>query len=122
MHVLDYAYQLVVDWEPADIKLAHVLQVDMPRSLAHVLKKWQTICLAVQRGDAGSLQRSGFRKKPTNFLTFVAEYVTAFAGQADAQEVKQTDRQTDRQRDPTTVTPTVHARRGLMKCNHIHCI
>ena len=28
-----------------------------------------------QRSSAGSLQRSGFRENPTNFLTFVARWV-----------------------------------------------
>ena len=46
MHVLLASY-IVVDWEPADVKHTHVPQVDTPRSLAHALKKWPTVCMAV---------------------------------------------------------------------------
>ena len=35
-------------------------------------EKWPTVRMAVNGGSAGSLQRSGFRENPTNFLTFVA--------------------------------------------------
>ena len=35
-------------------------------------EKWRTVRMAVNGGSAGSLQRSGFRENPTNFLTFVA--------------------------------------------------
>ena len=55
--------------------------------------------MAVNGGSAGSLQRSGFRENPTNFLpSLPAEYVTAFSGRTDAPEVRcdLTDTQTDR--------------------------
>ena len=35
-------------------------------------KKWPPVRIAVIGGNAGSLQRSGFRENPTNILTFVA--------------------------------------------------
>ena len=35
-------------------------------------EKWPAVRMAVNGGSAGSLQRSGFRENPTNFLTFVA--------------------------------------------------
>ena len=35
-------------------------------------KKWPPVRIAVIGGNAGSLQRSGLRENPTNFLTFVA--------------------------------------------------
>ena len=58
-------------------------------------------------GSVGSLQRIGFREKPTNFgPPLPAEYVTEFSGQTDGPEVRcdLTDTQTHRQTDPTTVT------------------
>ena len=37
-----------------------------------------------QRSSSGSLQRSGFRENPTNFLIFIArEYVTVFSGRTE---------------------------------------
>ena len=34
--------------------------------------KWPTVCMAFNRGSAGSLQWSGFRENPTIFLTSIA--------------------------------------------------
>ena len=39
-----------VDWEPADIKLAHVPQVYTPRSLAHTLYKMADCMNGYMRG------------------------------------------------------------------------
>ena len=59
--------------------------------------------------SAGSLQLSGFRENPTNFLIFVvAKHVTVFSGRTDAPEVRcdLTDRHTDTHTDTHTHTHT----------------